>query len=407
MPGVVVSGQLLAAVGNPQEGLAFVHIAGTNGKGSTAAFLRSVLKEAGIRAGLFTSPHLIDFAERIQVDGRKIPKEDVVRLGARALAAGRGLEPTMFDLCLAMALLHFKEQGCQLAVLETGLGGRLDATNAVGTPLVGVITRIGYDHMAVLGNTLEEIAAEKAGILKRGMRAVIGSQAPKVKEALEGRCRELSIPCQTVDASRIAPMAGGFSYPGEGFYQLKMLGSYQRENALAAILCARELMELGYPIAEEALRRGIAGASWDGRMELICESPFLLIDGAHNEDGALALTESLKELYPGEKFHFIMGVLAEKDYKKMARLIAPLAKKVTAVTPESERALQGKELSEYIRSLGVKTEQKDCIEEALAPFLFHAPEKEAYGSGERTALFGSLYFVGEARRLFVERERGQ
>ncbi len=397
LPGVVISGRLLAAVGNPQKDLAFIHIAGTNGKGSTAAFLCSVLKEAGIRTGLFTSPHLIDFTERIQVDGERIAGEDVVRLGEMLLDLKLDVHPTMFDYCLAMAMLYFKEQGCRLVVLETGLGGRLDSTNVIDAPLVSVITKIGYDHTNVLGETLAEIAAEKAGILKAGTRVVLESQEPSAEAVFTQRCKEFKIPCKMIEADKILPEGSGFIYPGERRYQMKMLGIHQRENAMAAVFAARELKELGFPVTEEHLHTGIQKAVWNGRMELVCDHPYLLIDGAHNGHGVQALTDSLKEMYPGEKFHFIMGVLADKDYEKMAELILPLATTVTTVTPESSRALQGKTLAEYIRSFGIKAEHKENLQEVFAPFLEYS-SKEV--SAEKTIVFGSLYFIGEIRKFF-------
>lgn len=385
MPGVTVSGKLLAAAGSPNQDLAFLHIAGTNGKGSAAAFLCSVLREAGIKTGVFTSPHLVEFTERIQVDGRQISRADAARIGAWLLDLKLDLQPTMFDYCLAMAMIYFKEQGCELAVLETGLGGRLDSTNAVGVPLVSVITKIGYDHMEVLGDTLDKIAAEKAGILKRGTRAVIESQEPEALDVIVRRCEEFGIPFQIIDAGKIVPAGAGFLYPGESEYQMRMLGAFQRENALAAALAARELIQLGYPVTEEALHRGIARAVWKGRMEIVSEKPFLMIDGAHNENGAAALAESLGELYPGEKFHFVMGVLADKNYKPMVQLVLPLAAKITCVTPESGRALQGGALAEYIRGLGVAAESSADICEVLARL----------DQGVKTVAFGSLYFIGE------------
>ncbi|MCI8490664.1 MAG: bifunctional folylpolyglutamate synthase/dihydrofolate synthase [Lachnospiraceae bacterium] len=385
MPGVTVSGKLLAAAGSPNQDLAFLHIAGTNGKGSAAAFLCSVLREAGIKTGVFTSPHLVEFTERIQVDGRQISRADAARIGAWLLDLKLNLQPTMFDYCLAMAMIYFKEQGCELAVLETGLGGRLDSTNAVGVPLVSVITKIGYDHMEVLGDTLDKIAAEKAGILKRGTRAVIESQEPEALDVIVRRCEEFGIPFQIIDAGKIVPAGAGFLYPGESEYQMRMLGAFQRENALAAALAARELIQLGYPVTEEALHRGIARAVWKGRMEIVSEKPFLMIDGAHNENGAAALAESLGELYPGEKFHFVMGVLADKNYKPMVQLVLPLAAKITCVTPESGRALQGGALAEYIRGLGVAAESRADICEVLAKLE----------QGVKTVAFGSLYFIGE------------
>lgn len=395
LPGIAISRKLLAAVGNPENSLAFVHIAGTNGKGSTAAFLSAILQEASIKTGLFTSPHLIDFTERIQADGRPIPKNDVVRLGEQLLGMPLEPSPTMFDLCFVMALLYFKEQKCELAVLETGLGGRLDATNAIEAPLVSIITKIGHDHTEVLGDSLSEIAAEKAGILKKGTRAVLESQKPEAAAVLTECCSRLGIPYQIINPEEIIPMQAGFSYQDPVPYQIKMAGTFQRENAAAAILAAKELSGLSYPIDSDAIHRGIAKAFWMGRMEIACCSPFLLLDGAHNENGVQALCESLRELYPGEKFHFIMGVLSDKDYRKMAECILPLAVKVTAVTPDCARALQEKELAEYIISRGVRAEYGKTAEEAFAPFSL-GDAKAATG---RTVAFGSLYFIGEAKKI--------
>lgn len=397
LPGVVISKEMLAAVDNPQKDLKFVHIAGTNGKGSTAAFLRSILTAAGIKTGMFTSPHLIDFTERIQIDGKQIPKEDVVRLGSRLLELELDVHPTMFDYCFVMAMMYFKEQGCEIVVLETGLGGRLDATNAIDTPLVSVITKIGYDHTAVLGNTLAEIASEKAGILKDGTYAILEGQETEALSVLLKQCEKLQIPYTLAEPEKIEKTEHGFSYPGETLYQMKMHGDFQKENALAAILAARALKDKGYSITEQALHQGIAEAFWPGRMEIICKKPFLMIDGAHNGHGVKALAKSLASMYPGEKFHFIMGVLAEKDYQEMINLILPLAEDVITVTPESGRALQGEELAEYIRQQGVFAENRENLSEVFAPFV----EKTKESKKGRTIALGSLYFIGEIRKFFT------
>lgn len=388
LPGVVVSRKLLAAVGDPQNDLAFIHIAGTNGKGSTAAFLREILKEAGIRAGMFTSPHLIDFTERIQVDGRQIPREDAARLGEMLLNLDLEVHPTMFDYCLAMALLYFREQGCRLVILETGLGGRLDSTNVISAPLVSVITKIGYDHTEVLGDTLDKIAAEKAGILKPNTFMVSESQQQPAEKVLKDRCSKLGISYQFVEAEKIKAVDHGFSYEGKGSYRMRMLGMHQRENAMAAVFAAEALQIYGFEITDAQISQGIENATWNGRMELISKEPYLLIDGAHNGHGVHALAESLKELYPDEKFRFIMGVLADKDYKQMVKEILPLAESVTTVTPDSGRALQGETLAEYIRSYGVFAENTEQMQEAFLQIR------------DKTVAFGSLYFIGEIRKFF-------
>ncbi len=388
LPGVVVSRKLLAAVGDPQNDLAFIHIAGTNGKGSTAAFLREILKEAGIRAGMFTSPHLIDFTERIQVDGRQIPREDAARLGEMLLNLDLDVHPTMFDYCLTMALLYFREQDCQLVILETGLGGRLDSTNVISAPLVSVITKIGYDHTEVLGDTLDQIAAEKAGILKPNTFMVSESQQQPAEKVLKDCCSKLGISYQFVEAEKIKAVDHGFSYEGKDSYRMRMLGMHQRENAMAAVFAAEALRIYGFEITDAQILQGIENATWNGRMELISKEPYLLIDGAHNGHGVHALAESLKELYPDEKFHFIMGVLADKDYKQMVKEILPLAESVTTVTPDSGRALQGETLAEYIRSYGVFAENTEQMQEAFLQIR------------DKTVAFGSLYFIGEIRKLF-------
>lgn len=388
LPGVVVSRKLLAAVGDPQNDLAFIHIAGTNGKGSTAAFLREILKETGIRAGMFTSPHLIDFTERIQVDGRQIPEEDAARLGEMLLNLDLDVHPTMFDYCLAMALLYFREQGCRLVILETGLGGRLDSTNVISAPLVSVITKIGYDHTEVLGDTLDKIAAEKAGILKPNTFMVSESQQQPAEKVLKDCCSKLGISYQFVEAEKIKAVDHGFSYEGKGSYRMRMLGMHQRENAMAAVFAAEALRIYGFEITDAQISQGIENATWNGRMELISKEPYLLIDGAHNGHGVHALAESLKELYPDEKFRFIMGVLADKDYKQMVKEILPLAESVTTVTPDSGRALQGETLAEYIRSYGVFAENTEQMQEAFLQIR------------DKTVAFGSLYFIGEIRKFF-------
>lgn len=397
LPGITVSRELLAAVDNPQKSLAFIHIAGTNGKGSTAAFLCSILTAAGIKTGLFTSPHLIEFTERIQINGAQISKEDAARLGQRLLEQRTDVNPTMFDYCLAMALLYFKEQNCSLVILETGLGGRLDSTNVIECPLVSIITKIGYDHTEVLGNTLAEIADEKAGILKKGTRAVFESQKPEAFAVLKQRCEEQEIPWRVINAHEIISLASGFSYPEESSYRMKMWGAFQRENAMAAVFAARELQKLGYSIEEQAIHRGIEEAFWCGRMEVLCQNPFFLIDGAHNGNGAEALAKSLTEQYPGEKFHFIMGVLADKDYRVIVDCILPLADRVTTVTPGSDRALKGEKLAAYIRRFGIEAENKENLKEALAPFFTNREKENLYG---RTVAFGSLYFIGDIRKFF-------
>lgn len=393
LPGVEVSRRMLAAVENPHEGLPFIHIAGTNGKGSTAAFLRGITKEAGIKTGMFTSPHLVDFTERIQIDGNEIPKEDVVRIGEQLLALDLSVNPTMFDYCFVMAMMYFKEQGCRLVILETGLGGRLDSTNVIPHPLVTVITKIGYDHMEALGNTLREIAEEKAGIIKEKTVVISESQEPEVAGVLRRVCREKTVMLCEITEEELSGEKSGFFFQGE-YYTPTMGGAYQWQNAAAAVLTSQKLNKLGYHIEKEVVLRGIEKSVWPGRMEVIQEKPYLLIDGAHNSHGVKALANSLRCGYPGEKFHFIMGVMADKDYENMIEDILPFAIDVTAVTLENERALKAETLARTIGEKGIPSTHCADMKEAFGRYV----NKE--NILEKTVAFGSLYFVGDIKKLF-------
>lgn len=378
LPGVEVTKRMLATLGNPQDGLAFIHVAGTNGKGSTCAFLTNILAKAGLKCGCFTSPHLIHFEERITVDQQMIPKEVVTRLGNELLSIDFGVTPTMFDYCLVMAVLYFKECGCNVAVMETGLGGRLDSTNALGNPMVAVITRIGYDHMAILGNTLTEIASEKAGILKENVPAIF---APQDDEALAVLRKHPGTLVSSEDMEKVA-----FMKPG-------LMGEYQLENGAAAMLAAQKfLSQIGFDEerADAAIEAGIHTAIWKGRMEILSREPYLMVDGAHNSNGIHALKTSLMKLYPDEKFHFVMGVMADKDYEKMIEELLSLAIDFVTVTPESSRALQAESLAEKIRSQGISARSMASVADVLT-----LPRV-----GEKTIALGSLYFIGELEALY-------
>ncbi len=411
-----ITAVMLEQLGHPEAGLPVIHIAGTNGKGSVSAFLCEILREAGLRTGCFTSPHLVHFTERICVDGAQIPREDVVRLGGRLLAekfcdGGERVFPTMFDLCLAMALLYFKEQRCDAVILETGLGGRLDSTNAVGVPAVSVVTKIGYDHTAILGDTLPAIAAEKAGILKAGTRFIAESQTGEVETVLAEAaaragvksCRFLK-PEELCDCRCEAGMQQ-FSFGPYKNLRMRMLGTHQYENAAAAILaaeaffCERQngLQEERQEKLSAAVREGILRTRWKGRMEILSEDPFLLVDGAHNSSGAEALKDSLTNLFPGEKFRFVMGVMADKDYERMVEILLPLALDFHTVTVESERTVQAAQLAELIRKKGATAKQAEDLEAFLEGFW---TGQNAGKSAGKTVAFGSLYFVGEVERIF-------
>ena len=385
LPGVEVSKKMLEKLENPQQNMEFVHVAGTNGKGSVCAFMSSILKESGMKVGVFTSPHLVDFEERITVNGEYIPKEEVKRLGNMLLNMEFGVNPTMFDYCLCMAVMYFVENKCDIVILETGLGGRLDSTNCVGIPKVSVITKIGYDHMAILGNDIKDIAKEKAGIIKKGTNLVIERQQNEVLEVIHKKAGEEGI--DNIEIVKDEDIEKVSKLP------LKNKGVHQWENASAAALGAKIILkEKGMDDGDimAFIKTGLCSASWPGRMELISNNPFLMIDGAHNSNGVLALKESLCSLYPNEKFHFIMGVMADKDYEEMVDILIPLAESFTTVTVESERALNALKLKDYINEQGVMVNEALNLKDAL----------DNLSVKNKNILFGSLYFVGEVKEFY-------
>ena len=359
---------LLELLGRPQDELRFVHVAGTNGKGSVSKYLACVLRAAGYRTGLYTSPYIECFEDRIQVDGRNISADELmaatlpVRDAAREVEARLGEHPTEFELMTAVALVHYANAGCDIVSFEVGMGGRLDSTNAIDAPEVAVIARLGLDHTAVLGDTLAAIAGEKAGIIKDGSPVVSWPQEPEAMEVIERAAAEHGDALRVPDFSQLqagrvecredaegapaAPMRP-FSYRGRDF-ETQLLGSYQPANAALALEVLQQLRELGWEIPDEAVSAGIAEARWPGRFEVVEAGEgrqTVIVDGGHNPQGAQALVDSLNDVFPGQRPVFVMGVLADKDYRCMLRTVLPLAGAVLAVTPESPRALSAEDLA--------------------------------------------------------------
>lgn len=396
-PGVECSRAVMERFQMPQETMRFVHIAGTNGKGSVAAFLREICERSGIRAGVFTSPHLEEFTERIRIGHQQIPRECVERLCRlvmkenHQLMVSKGMNLTMFDYCLAIGLLYFKEQQTDLVILETGMGGTLDSTNIIPAPLVSVITGIGLEHTEYLGDTIAAIAGEKAGILKPGSHAVLMDQDREGLDVLIKTCEEKQIPYVVsgqLDAAGVYKNAR---------YEMGMLGAYQRKNAAAAIEAANLLADNGFSeITGETIGAGIRHARWEGRMELVSERPWVLLDGAHNVHGVTALVQSLKELSGNNFYTFFMGVMADKDYETMLDLILPLAKQIYTLAPDSGRALSADKLCAIIQRKGGSAAV--CADTDAFLKCLHAQD-----SGERCVVFGSLYLIGEIRKQL---ERG-
>ena len=399
-PGLERIRTLLHALGDPQKELKFVHVAGTNGKGSVCAYLASVLRCAGYRVGLCTSPFLEDFRERIQVDGELIPPEVLGELTELARPAAEAMEdhPTEFELITAVAMLYFRRCRCDIVVLEVGLGGALDASNVIDVPEAAVITAMGMDHAAILGPTLGDIAAAKAGIIKPGGAVVSFGGCPEADAVIRERCREQGAQLTEVDFSRLRVVGTGLDgtdleFAPYGALHVPLVGLYQAKNAAVAITTVEVLEKQGWEISRRALEQGLASVCWPGRLEVVRRAgPVILRDGAHNAHGMAATVESLRALFPGKKLTILMGVMADKDVEDMLKLLAPIAGQVFTVRPESPRAMPAEELAALVNRYGVPA--VPCA--GVAAGLQAAAE--AAGADGAVCALGSLYLVGEVRR---------
>lgn len=392
-PGLGRVSSLLERLGNPQDVLRVVHVAGTNGKGSTAAFLASILAAGGYRAGLFTSPHLISFTERFRINGAEIDPETVRSLAERALAAAPE-GTTFFELVTAMALLHFAEERVDLAILEAGMGGGSDATNAA-TGILSVITPVALDHCEWLGENVTEIAREKAGIIKEGRAVVLAGQPEEALAVLVGRSRALGSPVRRFAADFSASWReDGLAYRGMGRSLTALRpgigGRYQDMNAATAMAAAEILGEAGFRLSDEALRRGIENARWPGRMELFAGPPRVLLDGAHNPAGAEALAASLGDI-PRRRLILVAGVMGDKDLSGILAPLLPLADEVIAVIPAVERGLSAALLAAFCTKQGVPAADGGTVAEGLAA------ARERASDDDLILVCGSLFTVGEAR----------
>lgn len=395
--------RLLELLGNPQRGLRFVHVAGTNGKGSTTAMIAASLTAAGKKTGKFISPYVIEFRERIQIDGEYIPQDSLTGLLERILPFLRQTERELsdrvneFELTTALALCWFAQEGCDIVVLEVGLGGRGDATNVIGCPLVSVISTIDFDHTQVLGDTLEQIAQEKCGIIKRGGVTVVNpSQPPEALEVIRRRCREegnrlVQPSLEGLEVEELSLNSTRFVYEGQP-WQLSLLGEYQLANGVAAIAVCREL-----GLSREAVAQGLARAFIPARMEVLSRQPLVLLDGAHNLSGARALAGALQKLGCGQ-VTAIAGILKEKDWQHVLETLLPCCRQVIALTPDSPRALPGEELAAWLQSRGCPAKAVSGCGEAYEQAL------AALEEGEPLLIFGSLYLAADMRREILRRQ---
>lgn len=405
--------ELLDRLGRPQDRLKFVHVAGTNGKGSTCAYLASILQTAGLRTGLFTSPYLITFEERIRVDGANVSLDELTEatLLVKEQAECMADHPTEFELMTAVALVHFARSGCDVVVLEVGLGGRLDSTNVIDAPEVAVIARIGLDHTALLGNTLATIAGEKAGIVKPGSDVVSYPQDPEAMAVVERAAAEAGDALTVVDLAQLEVsnvsrelLVRAFSYKGRS-YRTQLLGSYQPANAALAIEAAHALRRRGWAVPDESVERGIAETAWPGRFEIVSAGegePTVVVDGGHNPQGARALVDSLEDVFPGRKPVFVIGVLEDKDYPAMLETVLPHGAAFVCVTPDNPRALPADKLARAIRwtgqdLLGCSACVSPYVARDMADALTRA--RELAGPDGLVCAFGSLYSIGALKAL--------
>lgn len=408
---------LLGRVGDPHLGLRCLHIAGTKGKGSTAAMAASILQAAGLRVGLYTSPHLVSFRERIRVGRRLISEPEVVALVEQTqphIGSLRGTEvgaPSFFEAYTLMAFLHFARAGVELAVMETGLGGRLDATNVV-QPLACAITRIGLDHTHELGDTLAAIAAEKAGIIKPGVTAISAPQEPEALEVLQDTCLERGAQLLVVGQPGGPSVALGAVEPGRQIFTVHglrhsyqdlacpLVGAHQAENAAVAIGLVEALVRYGIEVSPDEVAKGIASVHWPGRFQIVSRRPWLILDGAHDELGAGALSATLEDIFPGLRLILVLGVGKDKDAGAIAARLCPRAERVICTASSSPRALDAEDLRRAAYRYCPHTAAYTPVALALEEALNQARPTDL------VVVTGSLYVVGEAMQALGVGETG-
>jgi len=400
-PGLSRTQHLLAKLGNPEKKLKFVHVAGTNGKGSTAACIASVLQTAGYKTGLYTSPYIIRFNERMQINGEQISDEELEALTDEIRPYADAMTddpPTEFELITALGMQYFYKHRCDIVVLEVGMGGELDSTNVIDTPEVAVITAIGMDHVAELGPTIRDIARAKAGIIKEGGDVVVyGANDPEVDQVFEETCRAKNARLFKADFSRISNKtfdidAARFDFAPYGRVSLPLVGSYQPYNAAVAITALERLREKGYKISDRDILEGLRNVRWPGRFEILRKKPIFILDGSHNTHGMLATAESLKTVFPGRKFIFLMGVMRDKDVDGMIGILEPLAERFITVKPDNPRAMAAEDLRDkLLEETGKPAEACASIPEGVARAV------ELAGEEGIVCALGSLYFSGDVR----------
>lgn len=403
-PGLSRIRALLQSLGNPQKSLKFVHVAGTNGKGSTCAMISSVLCTAGYRVGLHTSPYLSRLNECMRVCGTQITDKKLTELVEIVRPAADAMDdhPTEFEIITALALTFFSRHKCDIVVLEVGLGGELDSTNVIDTPELAVITAIGLDHTAQLGNTIGLVASTKAGIIKPGGDVVVYGAEPEALRVFEDRCASVGAKLTRVDFSRLTvrelTLDGSVSdFEPYKNLRIPLAGAFQPKNMALAVTALEVLRDKGWNIKDEHLRAGLANTAWPGRFELLRRDPVVILDGAHNVHGITAACDGFKALFPGRKLVILIGVMADKDVGTMTKLLSEYAAAFVTVTPHNPRALPAKELARLLGQYGVPVTACDTIDDGVRKSLQLARDSNA-----PIAALGSLYFSADVRKAFME-----
>ena len=391
--------RLLDALGNPQDKLKFVHVTGTNGKGSISAMIESVLRKSGYKTGLFTSPAITRFNERIRINGEDIPDGDVEYLVDKMKPIADAMNddtPTEFEVVTAMAMQYFYEQKVDIAILEVGMGGRGDSTNVIRTPEAAVFAAVGLDHTEFLGDTIQDIAREKSGIIKESTSVVSYPQKEEVTEVLLEACAKTYSILYEVKEEDVAVKHCDLTGCTFDFKEMKdmfvpLCGTYQPFNAAVAITAAKALAAKGWKITEESIREGIANVRWLGRFEVMRREPPVILDGSHNPHGISATVKTLKEQFGDRKIIFVTGVMADKDVHGIYESLVPLAKEFHAVTPHNVRSMAAKDLADLLTGLGSTAYSHDSIEDGIRQALENA------GDSFPVVAIGSLYFSNDIR----------
>ena len=398
IPGLGRTQELLEKMGNPEKKLKFVHIAGTNGKGSTAAMTASILSKAGYRTGLYTSPYIYRFHERIQVDGVEISDEDLTEITeyVKPLADSMAQSPTEFELVCCIAFEYFYRKKCDIVVLEVGMGGAWDATNVIEVPEVAVITNIGLDHTEYLGDTVEKIAETKSGIFKPHGHGVVYRSTPSVEAVYERVCAERDVSLRKADFDGLVLKA--HTLEGQVFdcgsrknLVLPLLGDHQLHNASVVLSIADTLIGEGWKISEQNIYDGIRDVRWPGRFDIVCRKPLFIIDGGHNPQCIEALVKNIRDYLAGKKVIALTGVLADKDYADMYKPVMPLVDRFVCITPPNPRKLEAEQLAQYLRQAGAQAQASESILGGVKQAM------DLAGEDGVVLCFGSLYSIGGIR----------